>query len=121
MYNYQQAAKRLAKSWAGRTWTKQYISNKHWNMDPPTFSGTDEPMKIITKLIDTNGYENDLVNHNNAHSTRATFKAKTIAHAGNKSIVNSGAGSWSNRQHIAISFGSGGRNSFEHQNKIFNL
>ena len=25
---------------------------------------------------------------------------------------------WSNHQHIAISFGSGGRNSIEHQNKF---
>ena len=36
----------------------------------------------------------------------------------NKSIANSGAGRWSNRMHIAISFGSGGRSSFEHQNKF---
>jgi len=34
----------------------------------------------------------------------------------NKSIANSGAGRWCNRQHIAISFGLGGKNSFEHQN-----
>jgi len=34
------------------------------------------------------------------------------------SIANSRAGRWSNRQHIVISFGSGGRNSDEHQNKL---
>jgi hypothetical protein len=30
----------------------------------------------------------------------------------------SGAGAWSNGLNIAISFGSGGSNSFEHQNKF---
>lgn len=36
----------------------------------------------------------------------------------NKSIANSGGGRWSNRQHIAISFGVGRRKSFEHQNNF---
>lgn len=36
----------------------------------------------------------------------------------NKSIANSVAERWSNRLHIALSFGSDGRNSFEHQNKF---
>ena len=39
-------------------------------------------------------------------------------YAPNKSIANSGAGRWSNRRNIAISFGSGRRNSFKHQNKL---
>jgi len=33
-------------------------------------------------------------------------------------VLPSGAGRWSNRLHIAICFGSGGRNSFEPQNKF---
>ncbi len=41
--------------------------------------------------------------------------------AGNKSIANNRAGRWSNRRQIAISFSSGGRNSFEHQNKFLIL
>ena len=51
----------------------------------------------------------------NRMDLKAEFKYKTIA---NKSMANSGAGRWSNRQHIAIGNGSGGMNSFEHQNKF---
>lgn len=45
---------------------------------------------------------------------RKPVQAQIERPACNKSIANSGAGRWSNRQHVAISFGLGGRNSFEH-------
>jgi len=47
-----------------------------------------------------------------------TYPFETEGRTANKSIADSGAERWSNRLHNATIFGSGGRNSFEHQYKF---
>ena len=74
-------------------------------------AGNETALGSVAILVFTTGFSGKF-------SLQITSMFKCGRAAANKSIANSGAGRWSNRQQFAISFGSGWTNSFEHQNKF---